>query len=289
MPAIEPKMKTIRREQTGRVRRSFMPRQASLAWLLWIFLLHASSRLAADWTPAGESEQQEVSADLAYAKRTAVRPSDGKHVTAHLAFFTSRAFRLEVIDLGAGPEPAHPTLEAAFRTEGCAAGVNGGFFHPDWQPVGLVISKGERINRFETTKLLSGVIYSDDRGIHLVRRSRFQDHRGITALLQTGPYLVENGRTVRGLSAADPRRRTFIATDWRGHWVIGATTSRLTLADLGETLASPDALTPWRVDRAINLDGGSSTGFFFDRGAARAPVILQPRKGVRNLLGICAR
>jgi hypothetical protein len=281
--------KTRRREQAGCIRRSF---NACLAWpgiLLLTLLLQASKALPADWTPGGESERQDISADLAYAMRTAVRPDDGKRITAHLAFFTSRAFRLEVIDLGAGPEAAYPTLESAFRNGGCVAGVNGGFFHPDWQPAGLVISKGQRINRFETAKLLSGVIYSDERGIHLVRRGRFQDHPHISALLQTGPYLVENGRPVRGLSASDPRRRTFVATDWRGHWAIGATSSSLTLAELAETLVSPDALTPWRVDRAINLDGGSSTGFFFDRGAGPAPVTLQPWKRVRNLLGICRR
>ncbi|WP_296808076.1 phosphodiester glycosidase family protein [Thiocapsa sp.] len=271
------------------MRRSFSPRPAFSSFLLWLLLLPASNALTADWSPAGKSERQEISADLAYAKRTAVRPSDGKQVTAHLAFFTSRTFRLEVIDLGAGPEAAYPTLEAAFRSEDCVAGVNGGFFHPDWQPSGLLISKGRRINRFETAKLLSGVIYSDDHGIHLVRRGRFQDHSSINALLQTGPYLAEDARPVRGLSASDPRRRTFVATDWRGHWVIGATMSSLTLAELGAILASPDALTPWRVDRAINLDGGSSTGFFFDRGADRAPVTLQPWKRVRNLLGICTR
>ncbi|RKT47074.1 phosphodiester glycosidase family protein [Thiocapsa rosea] len=271
------------------MRRSFNARPAWPGVFLLALLLQASTTLAVDWTPAGESQRQDISVDLAYANRTAVRPSDGKQVTAHLAFFASRTFRLEVIDLGAGSEPAHPTLEAAFRAEGCVAGVNGGFFHPDRQPSGLVISKGRRINRFETAKLLSGVIYSDERGIHLVRRGRFQDHPSITALLQTGPYLVEDGRPVRGLSATDPRRRTFIATDWRGHWVIGAITSSLTLAELGEILAFPDVLTPWRVDRAINLDGGSSSGFFFDRGADRAPVTLQPWKRVRNLLGICPR
>ncbi|EGV18861.1 phosphodiester glycosidase family protein [Thiocapsa marina] len=271
------------------MRGSFTAREAWPGVFLLGHLLLASTTLAADWTPGGESERQDISADLAYAKRTAVRPSDSKQVTAHLVFFTSRAFRLEVIDLGAGPEPTYPTLGAAFLAEGCVAGVNGGFFHPDWQPAGLMISKGRRINRFETAKLLSGLVYSDDRGIHLVRRSRFQDHPGIAALLQTGPYLVENGRTVRGLSTSDPRRRTFIATDWRGNWVIGATTSSLTLAELGESLASPDALTPWRIDRAINLDGGSSTGFFFDPGTGRVPVSLQPWKRVRNLLGICTR
>jgi hypothetical protein len=146
-----------------------------------------------------------------------------------------------------------------------------------------------RINRFETAKLLSGVIYSDGNGTHLVRRSQFRDHPGITALLQSGPFLIEDGRAVRGLSASDPNRRTFIATDWRGHWVLGATLSPLSLAELAECLASTGGLTPWRVDRALNLDGGSSTGFFFDRGAGKVPVALHPWKRVRNLLGIRAR
>jgi hypothetical protein len=258
-------------------------------FLLCAVLALAANAFASNWEPTGEPDRKDITADLAYAKGTAVCSSDGKQVTAHLAFFTSRAFRLEVVDLGAGPEATYPTLGDAFRAQGCVAGVNGGFFHPDWRPAGLVISEGRRINRFETAKLLSGVVYSDDRGVHLVRRAQFRDHPGISALVQTGPYLVEGGQSVRGLSATDPRRRTFIATDGRGHWVLGAAVSPLTLAELAECLASPGVLTPWRIDRAINLDGGSSTGFFFDRGAGTAPVTLHPRKRVRNLLGITPR
>jgi uncharacterized protein YigE (DUF2233 family) len=260
-----------------------------LRLLLCASLVIGANAVGVEWTPAEPPDRQDVTSDLLYAERTAVRSSDGKRITAHLAFFTSRAFRLEVIDLGAGPQPNYSTLEEACRAEGCIAGVNGGFFHDDWRPAGLVISRGNRINRFETAKLLSGVVYSDSRGIHLLRRSRFKDHPGITALLQTGPYLVEGGQPVRGLSASDPGRRTFIATDWRGHWVLGATSSALTLADLAECLASPEVLASWRIDRAINLDGGSSTGFFFDRGADMTAVTLHPWKRVRNLLGITPR
>jgi hypothetical protein len=257
--------------------------------LLCAFLLITANALAGEWRPAEQLDRQDSSADLLYAKRSALRPSDGTRLTAQLAFFTSRAYRLEVVDLGAGPEAAYPSLEQAFRSAGCVAGVNGGFFHPDWRPLGLVISKGRRINRFETAKLLSGVVYSDASGIHLVRRARFREHPGINALLQTGPYLVEGGRVVRGLSASDPRRRTFIATDWRGHWVLGVTLTPVTLAELGDSLSTPGALSSWTIDRAINLDGGSSTGFFFDRTAGKPPVVLEPRKRVRNLLGITRR
>jgi hypothetical protein len=254
-----------------------------------MFLILGQTVFAGTWRPVGSSDTDLGGADPAYARQTAERVSDGRGLTAHLAFFSSPAYRLEVIDLGGGNSAAFASIDQAFRARGCIAGVNGGFFHADWRPVGLMIAGGRRSNRFETAKLLSGVVYSDGAGTHLLRRARFRDHAGIEALLQTGPYLVDSGRAVRGLSATNARRRTFIATDWRGHWVLGATPDRVTLAELAEALASPGALAPWRIDRAINLDGGSSTGFFFDRGPDAAAVSLEPWKRVRNLVGIKAR
>jgi hypothetical protein len=243
---------------------------------------------AADWRLAEEPERQAVTPDLVYAKRTVMRKTDGNEVTALLTFFNSKAFRLEVVDLGAGPEPTHGSLTNAFRDAGCVAGVNGGFFHPDYRPLGMVIAGGQRTGALETSKLLTGVISCDDRGIYLERRAQFKDRPGITALLQSGPYLIEGGGTVRGLSPTDPRKRTFIATDWRGHWVLGATLSSLTLAELADCLAA-GSLTGWKIDRAINLDGGSSTGFYFDRGAGNSPATISPWKRVRNLIGITPR
>jgi hypothetical protein len=255
-----------------------------------LFVALSSTLHAAPWTFKGESERQEITPDLLYCRRTAVRGYDATEAAAHLAFFSSKAFRFEVIDLGAGPEPEFGGLPEAFRTAGCVAGVNGGFFHPDYRPLGLMIShEGKRTGAIETSKLLTGVIYSDDRGLYLIRREQFKDHPGIKALLQSGPYLVENGVAVKGLSPNDPRRRTFIATDWRGRWVLGATISSLTLAELADCLASSGVLTGWKVDRAINLDGGSSTGFYFDRGAGNPPTSVTPWKRVRNLLGIAPR
>lgn len=214
---------------------------------LWTFvlLILAVGTASSQWSPGAERARLAVGADLVYARRTATRATDGKELTAHLALFHSRSFRLEVVDLGDGAEPIYPGLPEAFRAQGCVAGVNGGFFHPDWRPAGLMVAQGRRSSQLESARLLSGVIYADPSGITLVRRARFRDHPGIKALLQAGPYLVEGGRAVRGLSAADPNRRTFIATDWRGHWAIGATPSPLSLSELAECLATPGALIPW--------------------------------------------
>lgn len=258
-------------------------------WLGALLLIAAASTFATDWQLAGEAARRDLDGDLAYAARTVSRSADGRRFSVHLALFSSRAFRLEVLDLGTAPGPDEPTLAEAFRSRGCVAGVNGGFFHPDGQPLGLVIAGGQRINRLERARLLSGLVYNDSRGIHLVRWARFQEHPGIDALLQSGPYLVERGQPVRGLSEDAFSRRTFIATDWRGRWLFGVTPDAISLAELAAALASPGALTPWPIDRALNLDGGSSSGFFFARGPGDEPVARMPGKRVRNLLGIRPR
>ncbi|MFD2110709.1 phosphodiester glycosidase family protein [Thiorhodococcus fuscus] len=245
--------------------------------------------MAGHWRSAEAFDAATSVSDLSEVSRHLIRASDGDQIEAHLVLFTSRAFRLKVVDLGDRALAGAIDFADALRSAGCVAGVNGGFFHHDGRPLGLVIASGRRINRFETSRLLSGLVYGDARGIYLIRRSRFEDRPDINALLQSGPYLVEAGRAVRGLSDAASASRTFVATDWRGRWLLGAVRARITLAELGELLATPGLLTPWRVERALNLDGGSSTGFFFAGAADRAPVILRPRKAVRTLLGIAPR
>jgi len=252
------------------------------------FVLLVHPAVLGAWELVDESNVSNPAAHpgLSYVKRTHRRASDGKVATVHLAFFNSRDYRFEVIDLGDGQSARYPGMRQAFLAHDCVAGVNGGFFHPGYRPIGLVIAGGKRLNQFQHAKLISGVVYADDRGLHIVRRSAFQAHAGITALLQTGPYLIEHGRSVRGLSADNPRRRSFVATDWRRNWAIGST-SNLALRDLADLLdSSGSTLTGWPVDRAINLDGGSSSAFFFDRPEPKSDITVVNWKRIRTLLGV---
>lgn len=251
-------------------------------------LLLSGAAGAADWRLAAIDTDVTDGVGLRFNQRTLVRVADGREVRVQLTFFPSPAYRLAVVDLGDDQRTRPPTIAAAFAARSIPAGVNGGFFHPDLRPLGLMIVEGERRHRFESARLLTGVIYSDGEGTHLVRRGRFEDHPGIIALLQSGPFLVEGGRPVRGLAATAAARRTFVATDWRGHWALGTTLTPLSLADLAECLAA-GVMTDWPVTRALNLDGGSSTGFFFAGDPEQAPIRLEPRKRVRNLLGVMPR
>jgi len=258
-----------------------------ILWILTAALIASTPALAEDWKFLSDRDRHAPSPELSYVNRT-VQSASGKMATIQFVFFQSPDFELKVIDQGTGGSPKYAELRTAFQENFCIAGCNGGFFHPGFEPLGLMISNGKRVNQLERAKLLSGVLYCDAKGIYIVRYAAFKDHDGITALVQSGPFLVENGAGIRGLSAADPRRRTFVATDWRGHWALGVT-SPLTLAELGELLADKDAIREWPINRALNLDGGSSCALYYNRGASDQPVQVINWKRVRNFVGIAPR
>ena len=61
-----------------------------------------------------------------------------------------------------------------------------------------------------------------------------------------------------------------------------------TLAELGEVLSHADFSPSRKLHRALNLDGGSSSGLYFERGSGD-PVGIEPYKTVRNFVGIVPR
>lgn len=242
---------------------------------------------AQSWTVTTRSDPETVGPGVAYVRKTLEKNTDeGKtRTTLHLVHFDADRVTLKVVDQGDTKPGKYENLADAMRRNFCVAGCNGGFFHPDYRPAGLVIADGDRFNTFEQAKLLSGVIVVDDRGPRLLRRAEFTDHPDVAQLLQSGPFLVDRGKTVAGLSATSPRPRTFIMTDGAGRWAIGLCTG-ITLADLGAVLADPAIVTEMKPSRALNLDGGSSSSLYFDRGAGNKPFHHQGFATVRNFIGI---
>ncbi len=80
---------------------------------------------------------------------------------------------------------------------GAVAGSNGGYFHKDFTPLGLAVSRGETIHRFERAKLLSGVLAVRHGRMELVRSGKFKSGSDVQEALQAGPWLVEKGRASR--------------------------------------------------------------------------------------------
>ena len=107
--------------------------------------------------------------------------------------------------------------------------------------------------------------------------------------VQCGPFLVEGGKAEPGLNNVRSARRTTVFTDGHRTWGLASTTS-LTLEELGAILADP-ALLPGglKIDRAINLDGGSSTGLWVAQPGQPAPFYVREIGIVRDFVGIVPR
>ncbi|MES2598976.1 MAG: phosphodiester glycosidase family protein [Verrucomicrobiota bacterium] len=174
--------------------------------------------------------------------------------------FDSRHFTLRVVDQ---PESWSfgDTLGSSMRSAGAIAGVNGGYFHPDFTPLGLMIANGRTLGQFTRSSLVSGMLRVLQGEPALIWNSESSSTAGASDLLQAGPRLVDRGQPVSGLNASKVAARTFLATDGKHHWLVGVVRST-TLKGLAKLLAMPNLVAGMRVDRALNLDGGRSTAFY---------------------------
>jgi uncharacterized protein YigE (DUF2233 family) len=185
---------------------------------------------------------------------------DEGEVTVSLVRFDDRHATLRVVD-----QPQSwtlgDTLGDSMRQAGAIAGVNGGYFQPDFTPLGLVITDGRRMGQFTRSSLVSGMVRVIQGRPALVWNSESSCAEAASDLLQAGPRLLSGGQPITGLNASKTAARSFVATDGENGWLIGVTSS-VSLHGLAELLATPGLVSGLRLDRALNLDGGRSTAFF---------------------------
>ena len=97
-----------------------------------------------------------------------------------------------------------------------------------------------------------------------MRTREFPRQQKFNAAVQCGPFLVDLGRPVRGLEETNQARRTFAAVAKPDRAALGFC-SETSLAKLADILASVQLADDFKISRALNLDGGSSSGFWFAR------------------------
>lgn len=198
--------------------------------------------------------------------------------TIELAIFSPKSVQLRVID----DAQANSSLAAQMQLTGAAAGVNGGYFDPDYKTVGLLVSDGRVLAPLQKAKLLSGVVCLTSDRLQILRTAAFSLRSKPSAARQCGPFLVERGRAIPGLNNTRSARRTFVVTMTNGRAALGFS-SPVTLAQLATSLSAPEL----GVQNALNMDGGSSSGFWF-KGASGVNYIAE-RKTVRDYLALVPR
>jgi uncharacterized protein YigE (DUF2233 family) len=207
--------------------------------------------------------------------------AEGKRqVRVHVATFSNETHTLRVIDNADG----RATLPSALSAAGCVAGVNGGYFYPDQTPLGLVVAGGKEIHPYKRARLLSGLLVVDHGNVRLLRVREYSPKTKPDEALQAGPLLVDRSQSVKGLNAKNRAERTVVATDGKGEIALVVMGS-VTLSEAAMMLADASLFPEIRIARALNLDGGASTGFW----AASAGVDIRPWRPVRNYVGIAPK
>lgn len=202
-----------------------------------------------------------------------------------LVRFDDRAYEMRVVDQRGGPGSRWATASLAGRGMGALAAINGGFFTPEGDPLGLVVARNKRAGFWnKVSSLCSGVFVVDAEGPKLVRSRSWLPQREASELLQTGPFLVEGGVLVEGLESEEDRARSFLLWDGRNGWAMGYTRSA-TLEALGKALAS-DRFKGLAVSSALNLDGGRSADLWVSNAVKGGGVTerLWWNRPVRNFL-----
>ncbi len=121
--------------------------------------------------------------------------------------------------------------------------------------------------------------------MQIVRAGEYSRRPNPHAAIQCGPFLVDLGQRVRGLEATREARRTFAAIDRDGRVALGFC-SEIPLAQLSAILAG--SVSNFKIDRALNLDGGSSSAFWFRRKDGNAFSIPE-QKTVRDFIAVVPR
>ena len=246
--------------------------------LLAVLFLLAPASLFAGWALV-ESVDRIAPAGVEFREATV---SDGaERATLWQVRCNPKTHTLAVMDNPAGDF----SLATAALKRGAVAAVNGGYFHPDRTPLGLVVRQGAVLHPVERAKLLSGLVVATRDRVWLPRAGEFALSPAVREALQAGPFLVDGGKPVAGLNAVRTAARTVVFTDAAGRCGFVVCKS-VTLAEMAAILATADIFPRGKITRALNLDGGSSTGLWVKGEPA---FHLREGKEVRNYLGIVGR
>ena len=246
-------------------------------------LLVVFSTAQAQWTQISSQSETSPLRGLEHRYVVAEDSATGDRASLELAIFSAKACRLRVIDQ---PNEPRVDLEEAMTRGNFLAAVNGGYFDPDYKPIGLLVVDGAVIAPLQKARLLSGVFSASVKKVQISRVAEFSMAQKPDAAVECGPMVVDLGKAVRGLESTRAARRTFTAVGAGDKAALGFC-SDVTLADLSNILAT--VLAPdFKIQRALNLDGGSSSAFWFKRAKGSAFSIAE-QKPVRDFVAIVPR
>jgi uncharacterized protein YigE (DUF2233 family) len=243
-----------------------------------VVLFAAASAAHADWNVLS-AESEPGRAGTEHRHVVVENAAAGRRADVDVGVFSAKSCALRVIDNLEGQ-----SLAAMMKREKCVCGVNGGYFDAEFRPIGLRITDATTFSPLRRARLITGILLQSDHGIDVVRVGEFSRTKKIVAAIQAGPLLVEGSKHIRGLNDSQVARRTFAGITSNDRALLGVC-SDVSLAELANILATAPIAADSKIRRAMNLDGGSSTAFWFAREHGSA-FSVPGQKPVRDFVGI---
>jgi uncharacterized protein YigE (DUF2233 family) len=134
--------------------------------------------------------------------------------------------------------------------------INGGFFDPEFNPLGLRINNKKLENPLKHISWW-GIFYVKNNKPYISNVRRFTHDNDIEFAVQSGPRLLIKGR-IPSLKPGIADRSALGITKGGEVIILVTTNSAMTTHELAHMLKSP----PLSCTNAINLDGGSSSQLF---------------------------
>jgi len=247
-----------------------------------LFLIFVSAA-PAQWKQISSQSEPSTNKAIEHRYIVAEEGNSGERASLELAIFSTKSCRVRVID-----QPSEPRrdLDEIMARGNFLAGVNGGYFDPEYNPIGLLVSDGALIAPLQKARLLSGLLSATGKKVQIFRIAEFSVTQKPDAAVECGPMVLDLGQSVRGLESSKLARRTFAAVSSEDKVALGFC-SDVTLADLSNILAIV-TIPDFKMQRALNLDGGSSSAFWFKR-ANGSTFSISEQKPVRDFVAVVAK
>ena len=147
------------------------------------------------------------------------------------------------------------------RAEHALVAINGGYFSPDFQPLGLRIVHGHIKNRLHPNP--SWAIFSlRHHTPHITSYANYHPHRTTNFAIQSGPRLLIHGK-LASLTSQQRAERTAIGITSHQRIIIAVTEHLpITFATFANLMRAPTSKNGLHCRDALNLDGGSSSQLY---------------------------
>lgn len=160
--------------------------------------------------------------------------------------------------------------------------VNGGYFQPNYRPAGLLKVNGKVLYPININGH-KGILGINENNIDIFDKKYYENKKKLFKdMLQNGPLLIENNKLGIYSDNKDYRARTALCIDNKKNLfiIVADTLASISLWDLANILIDKNI----NCKKAINLDGGSSTGLRINLNKKR--IVIEPSVKISNAIGV---